>query len=300
MKSDLKILVAFLMNFLFSIAEFIGGFFTHSVAISSDALHDLGDSLSIGISYILEKISKRPANSKYTYGFIRFSVLGSLVQTAVLFSGSVIVIYSSILRIINPVKIDYTGMMVMAVFGVVINFAAMLFTHGGKSLNQKAVSLHMLEDVLGWIVVLIGAIIMKFTDISYIDPILSIGVALFSLSYAIHIFIDAMNILLMKAPDDINSDEVIEHLKEIDGVEDVHHLHIWTFDGFAHNVTVHIVTDGDLAAIKHAVRQELAEHGITHSTIEIERSDEHCDSHDCHPDTPHHDAHHHHHHHYHN
>lgn len=300
MKSDLKILVAFLMNFLFSIAEFIGGFFTHSVAISSDALHDLGDSLSIGISYILEKISKRPANSKYTYGFIRFSVLGSLVQTAVLFSGSVIVIYSSILRIINPVKIDYTGMIVMAVFGVVINFAAMLFTHGGKSLNQKAVSLHMLEDVLGWIVVLIGAIVMKFTDISYIDPILSIGVALFSLSHAIHIFIDAMNILLMKAPDDINSDEVIEHLKEIDGVEDVHHLHIWTFDGFAHNVTVHIVTDGDLAAIKHAVRQELAEHGITHSTIEIERSDEHCDSHDCHPDTPHHDAHHHHHHHYHN
>jgi len=160
--------------------------------------------------------------------------------------------------------------------------------------------LHMLEDVLGWIVVLIGAVIMKFTDISYIDPILSIGVALFSLSHAIHIFIDAMNILLMKAPDDINSDEVIEHLKEIDGVEDVHHLHIWTFDGFAHNVTVHIVTDGDLAAIKHAVRQELAEHGITHSTIEIERSDEHCDSHDCHPDTPHHDAHHHHHHHYHN
>ncbi|MBE6806111.1 MAG: cation transporter [Ruminococcaceae bacterium] len=300
MKSDLKILVAFLMNFLFSIAEFIGGFFTHSVAISSDALHDLGDSLSIGISYILEKISKRPANSKYTYGFIRFSVLGSLVQTAVLFSGSVIVIYSSILRIINPVEIDYTGMIVMAVFGVVINFAAMLFTHGGKSLNQKAVSLHMLEDVLGWIVVLIGAVIMKFTDISYIDPILSIGVALFSLSHAIHIFIDAMNILLMKAPDDINSDEVIEHLKEIDGVEDVHHLHIWTFDGFAHNVTVHIVTDGDLAAIKHAVRQELAEHGITHSTIEIERSDEHCDSHDCHPDTPHHDAHHHHHHHYHN
>lgn len=300
MKSDLKILVAFLMNFLFSIAEFIGGFFTHSVAISSDALHDLGDSLSIGISYILEKISKRPANSKYTYGFIRFSVLGSLVQTAVLFSGSVIVIYSSILRIINPVEIDYTGMMVMAVFGVVINFAAMLFTHGGKSLNQKAVSLHMLEDVLGWIVVLIGAVIMKFTDITYIDPILSIGVALFSLSHAIHIFIDAMNILLMKAPDDINSDEVIEHLKEIDGVEDVHHLHIWTFDGFAHNVTVHIVTDGDLAAIKHAVRQELAEHGITHSTIEIERSDEHCDSHDCHPDTPHHDAHHHHHHHYHN
>ena len=296
MKSDLKILVAFLMNFLFSIAEFIGGFFTHSVAISSDALHDLGDSLSIGISYILEKISKRPANNKYTYGFIRFSVLGSLVQTAVLFSGSVIVIYSSILRIINPVKIDYTGMIVMAVFGVVINFAAMLFTHGGKSLNQKAVSLHMLEDVLGWIVVLIGAIVMKFTDISYIDPILSIGVALFSLSHAIHIFIDAMNILLMKAPDDINSDEVIEHLKEIDGVEDVHHLHIWTFDGFAHNVTVHIVTDGDLAAIKHAVRQELAEHGITHSTIEIERSDEHCDSHDCHPDTPHHDAHHHHHH----
>ena len=109
-----------------------------------------------------------------------------------------------------------------------------------------------------------------------------------------------MDLFLVKIPNSIDIDEIKKHLKEIDGVEDVHHLHIWTFDGFAHNVTVHIVTDGDLAAIKHAVRQELAEHGITHSTIEIERSDEHCDSHDCHPDTPHHDAHHHHHHHYHN
>lgn len=288
MKSDLKILVAFLMNFIFSIAEFIGGFFTHSVAISSDALHDLGDSLSIGISYILEKISKRPANNKYTYGFIRFSVLGSLVQTAVLFSGSVIVIYSSILRIINPVKIDYTGMIVMAVVGVVINAAAMIFTYGGKSLNQRAVSLHMLEDVLGWVIVLIGAIVMKFTDITYIDPILSIGAALFSLSHAVHIFIDAMNILLLKAPDDINSDEIIEHLKSIDGVEDAHHFHIWTFDGFAHNVTVHIVTDGDLGEIKRAVRQELTEYGITHSTIEIERCDEVREHTDRHHDTSYH------------
>lgn len=299
MKSDLKILIAFLMNFLFSIAEFIGGFFTHSVAISSDALHDLGDSLSIGISYILEKISKRPATSKYTYGYIRFSVLGSLIQTAVLFSGSVIVIYSSVMRIIHPVAINYTGMIVMAVFGVVINFGAMLFTHGGKSLNQKAVSLHMLEDVLGWIVVLIGAIIMQFTDITYIDPILSIGVSLFSLAHAVHIFIEAMKILLLKTPDDINCEEVAKHIKEIDGITDVHHVHIWSFDGFAHNATLHVVSDNELSVIKDAVRKELAEHGITHSTIEIERSDEHCDAHECESKPAHQHRHHHHHHHHH-
>ena len=299
MKSDFKILVAFLMNLLFSIAEFIGGFFTHSVAISSDALHDLGDSLSIGISYILEKISKRPATQEYTYGYVRFSVLGSLIQTAVLFSGSLIVIYSSIMRIIHPIAINYKGMIIMAICGVVINAGAMLFTHGGKSLNQKAVSLHMLEDVLGWIVVLIGAIIMQFTDITYIDPILSIGVALFSLSHAVHIFIEAMKILLLKTPDDISCEDIAAHIKALEGIDDVHHIHIWSFDGFAHNATLHVVSDGALSDIKNAVREELAEHGITHSTIEIERSDEHCENHECESRPAHHHRHHHHHHHHH-
>lgn len=229
-------------------------------------------------------------------------MLGSLIQTAVLFSGSVIVIYNSVLRILNPVSIDYTGMIVMAVLGVAINLGAMLFTLGGKSLNLKAVSFHMLEDVLGWIVVLLGAIIMKFTDITYIDPILSIGVSLFSLSHAIHIFIDAMKILLMRAPDDINSEEVTEHIKELDGIENVHHVHIWSFDGFAHNATLHVVSDGNLGEIKRAVREELAEHGITHSTIEIERTDEICEAQECDSDAPHHHQHkrrhnHHHHHH---
>ena len=296
MKSDLKILTAFILNLFFSIAEFIGGAVTGSVAIVSDAVHDLGDCMSIGFSFLLEKISKKRPDSHYTFGYIRFSVLGSLVQTLVLLSGSIIVIYNAVLRLINPVPINYDGMIILAVFGAVINFAATLFTHGGESLNQKAVSVHMLEDVLGWIVVLIGAIIMKFTDITVIDPIMSIGVALISLFYALKIFKSAIDVLLEKIPENIHADEIKEHLSEIDGVIDVHHLHIWSFDGASNAATLHVVTDREAHLIKKAIKEELKEHGIAHVTVEIETSDEHCHDTECIPDFSGNNGHHHHHH----
>ena len=181
MKTEKNILVAFILNITFSILEFVGGIFTGSIAIVSDAVHDMIDAISILISFVLEKISKKKANDNYTYGYIRYSVLGALITTVMLICGSVFVIYESVKRIINPVTINYNGMIVFAIFGVIINFLAAYFTREGDSLNQKSVNLHMLEDVLGWIVVLIGSILMKFTNISLIDSIMSILVALFIL-----------------------------------------------------------------------------------------------------------------------
>ncbi len=296
MKSDFKILTAFVLNLLFSIAEFIGGAFTGSVAIISDAVHDLGDCVSIGVSYILEKISKKKPDSSYTFGYVRYSVFGSLIQTVILISGSVIVIYNAVLRLINPTPINYNGMIILALFGAVINFAGAVFTHGGKSLNQKAVSLHMLEDVLGWIVVLLGAVVMKFTDIKIIDPVLSIGVALISLFYAIKIFGASVDILLEKTPKNVSLEEMYEHLKQIHGVIDAHHLHIWSFDGISNAATVHIVTDSDAHNIKKAVKEEFAEHSISHVTVEIEAKDEHCHDTECNPTMSVESGHHHHHH----
>ncbi len=297
MKSDFRILTAFILNLFFSIAEFIGGALTGSVAIISDAVHDLGDSMSIGISFILEKISKKKPDASHTFGYVRYSVFGSLVQTIILISGSVIVIYNAVLRLINPTPINYNGMIILALGGVVINFAATVFTHGGKSLNQKAVSLHMLEDVLGWIVVLFGAVIMKFTDIRIIDPILSIGVALISFFYAIKIFKSSVDILLEKTPQNISLKEISEHLKHIDGVIDAHHLHIWSFDGISNAATVHIVTDSDAHTIKKSVKAELHDHGISHVTVEIETGGEHCHDTECNPTLSVNTGHHHHHHH---
>ena len=298
MKTEKNILIAFLLNLSFSIFEFIGGVFTGSVAIISDAVHDIGDAASIGISYFLEKKSKKQPDEIYTYGYARYSVIGSIITTFILLFGSVAVIYNAIHRIIEPVSINYNGMIVFAVVGVVVNFAAAFFTREGDSLNQKAVNLHMLEDVLGWLVVLIGAVVMRFTNFSLIDPIMSIAVAVFIFINALKNLKEAVDLFLEKAPRDIDFNEIKEHLCHIDGVIDVHHVHIWRMDGQNNYATMHIVTNKDAHHIKTKVREELAHHNIVHATLELEAENEHCHEKHCHVDfkTHSHSGHHHHHH----
>ena len=296
MKSQKNILIAFLLNLFFSVFEFLGGLFTGSFAVISDSLHDLGDAAGIGISFLFEKKSTQKPDETYTYGYSRYSVMGSLVMTLILLMGSVTIIYNAISKILNPTDINYNGMIILAVIGTVINFAAAIITHKGESLNQKAVNLHMIEDVLGWIVVLIGAVVMKFTGISVIDPILSIAVALFVFVNAVKTFAEAISLLLEKAPKNLHIDEIKEHLFEIDGINDVHHVHLWSLDGITNYATMHIVTDKDPHIIKELVREELKHHNITHTTIEIESSGEECTEPTCNilrPQAAH--SHHHHH-----
>ena len=299
MKTEKNILIAFLLNFFFSIFEFVGGIFTGSVAIISDAVHDIGDAASIGTSYFLEKKSKKKPDEIYTYGYTRYSVIGSVITTLILLFGSALVIYNAVLRIIEPTDINYNGMIVFAVVGVAVNFAAAFFTREGDSLNQKAVNLHMLEDVLGWIVVLVGAVVMRFTDIKLIDPIMSIGVALFILINAVSNLKRAVDLFLEKAPKNIDVHEIKHHLLEIPGVLDVHHIHIWSMD--EHNVfaTMHVVTNEDPHEIKEKIREELHEHGICHATLELEAEGEHCHEECCNIKASEHSGHHHHHHHHH-
>ena len=299
MKTERNILIAFILNFAFSIFEFVGGFFTGSVAIVSDAVHDIGDAASIGISYFLEKKSKKKPDEHYTYGYARYSVIGSVITTLILLVGSVLVVYNAILRIINPTPINYDGMIIFAVIGASVNFLAAFFTREGDSLNQKAVNLHMLEDVLGWIVVLVGAVIMRFTDISIIDPLMSVGVAVFIFINAFKNLKEAVDLFLEKTPHGIKIDEICEHLCHIEGVKDVHHVHVWSMDGYNNYATLHVVAEGDAHEIKEAIREELAEHGIAHATLELEAPDEHCHEKECSPKTHEGDHGHHHHHHHH-
>ncbi len=276
MKSEAKILVAFILNLIFSLFEFFGGALTGSVAIMSDAVHDLGDAFSIGISFVLERKSKRNPDLKYTYGYARYSLLGCALTSLILLLGSSVVIYNAVLRLINPEPIKYNGMVAFAIIGVIVNFIAALFTRGGGSLNQKAVNLHLLEDVLGWIVVLIGAIVMKFTYIRILDPLMSIGLAIFIIINAVKNLCEVLNIFLEKAPSDLNLNELYSLLCEVDGVIDVHHVHVRSFDGVSNCATLHVVTDNDGKAIKECVRDILCEKGIEHTTIEIEAVDEVC------------------------
>ena len=296
MKTEKNILVAFILNISFSIFELIGGIFTNSISIMSDAVHDFGDALSIGISLVLEKISKKKPDEKYTYGYARYSVLGALITTIVLTVGSIFVILGGINRILNPVTINYNGMIIFAIFGVVINFLAAYFTRDGDSINQKAVNLHMLEDVLGWVVVLIGSILMKFTNIALLDSIMSIGIAIFILINAFRNLKDILDLFLEKTPKDISIEEIKKHLLEIKEIVDVHHIHIWSMDGVTNYSTMHIVTeDKNTKELKNKIREEMNELGISHTTIEIEDKNDNCDEKECEIKINN-EVHHHHHH----
>lgn len=270
MKNAQSILVAFILNLSFSVFEFFGGIFTGSISIISDALHDTGDAVSIGLSYLLEKKSKKEPDSTHTFGYARYSVLGSVITTLILIIGSVIVIYNAVKRIINPAQINYTGMIIFAVVGTAVNLAAALFAHSDNSLNRKAVSLHMLEDVLGWLTVLIGALVMKFTNFPLIDPILSICVSVFILVHAVKHLIPGLNIFLEKAPDNISSDTIRQSVMAVDGVTDVHGIHVWSLDENTVCATMHITADSDHTVIKSAVRKALLEIGIQNVTLELE------------------------------
>ena len=295
MKTEKNILIAFLLNVSFSIIEFVGGILTNSVAIYSDAIHDLGDAFSIGISFFLEKKSKKHPDKKYTYGYARYSVLGGVITTTILLVGSILVIVGAVKRLFNPVEVNYDGMMIFAILGVVLNFIAALVTKDGDSINQKSVNLHMLEDVLGWLVVLIGSIIMHFTDIKIIDSIMSIGVALFILINALKNLKKVLDLFLEKTPKEIDIDELKEHLLKIKDVEDIHHIHIWSIDGYNNYATMHIVSKAkDISKVKKEIREELEEHNICHSILETE--EEACSEKECHVKA-HLELHHHHHHH---
>ena len=281
MKTDTNILMAFILNLAFSVFEFVGGIFTGSVAIVSDAVHDMGDAASIGISYFLEKKSKKQPDEKYTYGYTRYSVLGSVITTVILLFGSVMVIFNAVNRIIEPTEINYNGMIIFAIIGTSVNLAAAFLTGDGTSLNQKAVNLHMIEDVLGWIVVLLGAIVMRFTNFALIDPIMSIGVAVFILVHAIKNLKEAIDLFLEKTPHGITVQEMREHIAQLDGVLDVHHIHIWSMVGLALYATMLIVTIADSHQIKEKIRAEAREHGISHVILELESEGEPCHEKNC-------------------
>ena len=294
MKTEKNIFIAFVLNLAFSIFEFIGGIFTGSVAIISDAIHDIGDATSIGVAFFLEKKSKKQPDEKYTYGYARYSVIGSVLTTLILLFGSAMVIYNAVLRIINPSEINYNGMIIFAIVGVCVNFGAAILTRDGDSLTQKAVNLHMLEDVLSWVIVLIGAIAMRFTDLYIIDPLMSIGVAIFILINALKNLKDVLNLFLEKTPHGINIGEITEHICEVEGVLGVHHIHVWSMDGHNNYATMHVVVNGDAHIIKDKIRDELREHGIGHVTLELEAEDEHCHEEHCHVDVVSSSGHHHH------
>lgn len=276
-----NIKVAFFLNCVFTIAEIVGGIWTNSVAILSDAVHDAGDSFTLGLSWYLEKKSTRGRDITYSYGYRRFSLLGAVISGVVLLSGSLLVLSEAIPRLIHPEPSHAQGMLAFALFGILINSIAVFRLRGETSINARIVALHLLEDVLGWAGVLVVAIVLFFKPIYILDPLLSILITAYVLYKSVANLRKTLLIFLQAAPLGIDISDVESQLAHLSGVVSVHHTHSWSLDGTHHVLTTHVVvpTDTkweDISRIKKEAKQLLRSLHFHHATIEIEVEDEEC------------------------
>jgi len=273
--------LAFFLNLGFTLIEFVGGTLTNSTAILADAVHDLGDSIALGQAWYFESLSEKKGTSKYTYGYRRFTLLGAVISALILLLASFYVLNEAIPRIIEPEHSNAQGMVILAIFGVAVNGFAMLKLIKGEGANIRIVALHLLEDVLGWVAILIVAIILLFEDIHVLDPILAVLITLYILANIVKQLKSMIPIFLQATPEEIDVIELEKQITGIDNVSSVHHLHVWSLDGKHVVLTVHSISEKVLNAdeyteLKKSFKRIIEEHGIYHSTLEIEWPEEIC------------------------
>ena len=280
--SSNNIKVAFFLNFAFTILEIIGGLYVNSIAIISDAIHDLGDTISLGTSWYLEEKSYKKSNKKFSFGYKRFSLLGALINSVILIIGSLYVITEAVGRILEPEHTDAKGMIFFAVIGVLVNGYAAWKLSSGKTMNEKVASWHLVEDVLGWVAVLVVGIILNFKDIHYLDPALSLLITIYILWNVFIRLKQTLFIFLQGVPEDLDINEIESKILNIDFVNSIHHMHVWSLEG-EHNVfTAHIKIDdnsnlNNFKKVKFDVKDILKEYKFEHYTVEVEFNDENCD-----------------------
>ena len=272
---------AFLLNFGFTLIELFGGFWTNSVAILSDAVHDLGDSVSLGIAWVLQSISFRGRDSRFSYGYRRFSLLGALISTLILIAGSIVVLTRALPRLLHPEPAHAPGMLLFAIVGVTMNGLAALRLRHSHSMNTRMAALHLLEDILGWVAVLIVSITLLFTQFYILDSILSILITAVILFNVIRNLKRILKVFLQAAPEQIRVEAIQEKLTAIPNVKSCHHTHCWSLDGDHHVLTTHIVLDADtsreqIVGIKTRIKILAKEMDFHHITVETEFEDLDC------------------------
>ncbi|MDR3180808.1 MAG: cation diffusion facilitator family transporter [Prevotellaceae bacterium] len=274
--------LAFFLNLGFAAIELVGGLLTNSVAILSDAFHDAGDSVSLGVSWYLQKVSGRGRDNRYSYGYRRFSLLGALFISVVLLIGSAFIIKESIARIIAPEPAHAQGMLLLAVLGIAINGLAALQMKKGSSFNERALFLHIMEDVLGWIAVLVASVVMLFVELPVIDPLLSLAICVWVLYNAYKNLKGTLKVLLQEIPENVDMEKLETALRALEHVLQIHDLHLWTLDGEQHIMTLHVVIDGNLSTesrqgLKASIKAICDEFEIHHVTVEFETETEKCE-----------------------
>lgn len=272
MSSKFAVWLAFVLNFSFAIIEFIFGGLFGSSAILADAVHDLGDALAIGISAFLESISNREEDSHYTLGYKRFSLLGAILTAVILITGSSLVILENISKLIEPQPVDHEGMLWLGVIAIAINLTASLIVHKGQTKNESILSLHFLEDTLGWLAVIVVAIILRYTDWYFLDPLLSLLISAFILSKALPRFWSTLKIFLDAVPEGVDIQQVKSDLEQLDHVTSINQLNLWTMDGLEKNAIIHVCLEHvkHMEVCKEAIRTLLKDCGFQNVTIEVD------------------------------
>ncbi|MCI0581028.1 MAG: cation diffusion facilitator family transporter [Chloroflexi bacterium] len=272
---------AFFLNLAFTLLEIVGGFWTNSLAILSDAIHDLGDSLSLGLAWYMERYSQRGRDRRFSYGYRRFSLLGAVISTIVLIVGSLFILSEAIPRLMNPEPAYAPGMALFALVGILVNGLAVLRLRGNRSLNARVVAWHLLEDVLGWAAVLVVSLILLFWNAYILDAILSILITLYVLYNVAGNLRQTLALFLQAVPENVDVEEIERQLLAIDRVRSVHHTHVWSLDGEHHVLTTHVVVDeeaskDDVLRVKGAIKTLTDALDVSHTTAEIEYQDEDC------------------------
>ena len=272
MKAKYTVWVAFFLNLSYAIVEFIAGGIFGSSAVLADSVHDLGDAIAIGISALLETISNREEDSHYTLGYKRFSLLGALVTAVILITGSILVILENITKLFNPQPVNDEGILWLGIIAVSINLLASLVVRKGKTKNESILSLHFLEDTLGWLAVILMAIILRFTDWYILDPILSLVISIFILTKAIPRFWSALKIFLDAVPEGVDIKQVMSDLEGLDNVASLNQLNLWTMDGLEKNAIVHVCLKEieQMETCKEFIRNLLKDCGFQNITIEVD------------------------------
>nr|WP_263394435.1 cation diffusion facilitator family transporter [Streptococcus sp. Marseille-Q6470] len=272
MKTKHAVWLAFFLNLSYAIVEFIAGGIFGSSAVLADSIHDLGDAIAIGISAFLETISNREEDSHYTLGYKRFSLLGALVTAVILMTGSVLVILGNITKLFHPQPVNDEGILWLGIIAVSINVLASLVVRKGKTKNESILSLHFLEDTLGWVAVILMAIVLRFTDWYILDPLLSLVISIFILSKAIPRFWSTLKIFLDAVPEGVDIKQVKSDLEQLDHVTSINQLNLWTMDGLEKNAIVHVCLKEieQMELCKESIRSKLKDCGFQNITIEID------------------------------
>lgn len=273
--------LAFFLNLGFTILEIFGGIWTNSLAILSDAIHDLGDSLSLAVAWFLERYAERGTDQRFSYGYRRFSLLGALLNSVILIIGALFVISRAIPRLLEPEHTDAQGMILFALVGIAVNGAAVLRLKTSRSMNARVVAWHLLEDVLGWMAVLVVGAALLITDNQLLDPILSILIALYVLYNVVRKLRETVGLFLQSVPSSIEMEQIMDKVERLEHVTSIHHTHVWSLDGEHHVLTTHVVVNEDISKldvrrVKDAIKDVLAEHEFSHITLEIEYGDDDC------------------------